>query len=87
MGKIIKCGMRNFDDRYFAELKCGINLRNGRVKCGMKNAEYWLVILAKIPKKLLLERNFWRIIQINNNNLEDVQFYLNSLPITSDKIQ
>jgi len=56
--------MRNFDDRYFAELKCGINLRNGRVKCEMKNAEYWLVILAKIPKKLLLERNFWRIIRI-----------------------
>ena len=44
----VKCGMR-----YFAELKCGINLRNGRVKCGMKNAEYWLVILAKIPKKTL----------------------------------
>jgi len=50
--------MQNFDDWYFAELKCRINLRNGRVKCGMKNAEYWLVILAKIPKKLFLNVTF-----------------------------
>jgi len=51
-------------------------------KCGIL-ASYF----GENSKKLLLERNFWQIIQINNNNLEDVQFYLNSLPITSDKIQ